>query len=65
MLVVLRDPLIRNRTRLANAIRGYAGEFGSTAAKGMARLAQLLERIRADEGVPAFTRTVCYLGERI
>jgi transposase len=28
MLVGLRDRLIRNRTQLANAIRGYAAEFG-------------------------------------
>jgi transposase len=28
MMVGLRDRLIRNRTRLSNAIRGYAAEFG-------------------------------------
>jgi transposase len=56
MLVGLRDRLIRNRTQLANAIRGYAAEFGLTAAKGMAHLAQLLERIQADEGAPALAR---------
>ena len=38
MLVGVRDRLIRNRTQLANAIRGYAAEFGFTAAKGMAHL---------------------------
>ena len=48
MLVGVRDRLIRNRTQLANAIRGYAGEFGLTAAKGMAHLDPLLERIQAD-----------------
>jgi transposase len=36
MLVGLRDRLIRNRTQLCNAIRGYAAEFGFTAAKGVA-----------------------------
>src|SRR5690348_14755191 len=56
MLVGVRDQLVRNRTQLANAIRGYAAEFGLTAAKGMAHLAQLLERIHADEGVPALAR---------
>src|SRR6202000_500094 len=35
MLVGLRDRLIRNRTQLANAIRGYAGEFGLTFAHRM------------------------------
>ena len=39
MLVGVRDRLIRNRTQLSNAIRGYAGEFGLTAAKGKAHLA--------------------------
>jgi transposase len=32
MLMGLRDRLIRNRTQLSNAIRGYAAEFGVTAA---------------------------------
>src|ERR1700720_1064059 len=49
MMVGLRDRLIRNRTRLSNAIRGYAAEFGLTAAKGKAHLVPLLERIQADE----------------
>jgi len=33
-MVALRDRLIRNRTQLSNAIRGYAAEFGFTAARG-------------------------------
>ena len=52
MLVGVRDRLIRNRTQLANAIRGYAAEFGLTAAKGMAHLVPLLERIQTDESLP-------------
>src|SRR6516165_7715417 len=56
MLVGVRDRLIRNRTQLANAIRGYAAEFGLTAAKGMAHLDPLLERIQADESLPALAR---------
>jgi transposase len=56
MLVGLRDRLVRNRTQLANAIRGYAAEFGVTAAKGMAHLASLLDRIQADENLPALAR---------
>ena len=50
MLVGLRD----RRTQLCNAIRGYAAEFGFTAAKGNVR--PLLERIQADEGVPDLAR---------
>jgi transposase len=56
MLVGVRDRLIRNRTQLANAIRGYAAEFGLTAAKGMAHLVPLLERIEGDESLPALAR---------
>ena len=56
MLVGLRDRLIRNCTQLSNAIRGYAAEFGHTAAKGKARLTPLLERIQVDESVPALAR---------
>jgi transposase len=56
MVVGVRDRLIRNRTQLSNAIRGHAAEFGLTAAKGMAHLAELLERIQADESLPALAR---------
>ena len=56
MLVGVRDRLIRNRTQLSNAIRGHAGEFGLTAAKGKAHLASLLERIHADESLPVLAR---------
>src|ERR1700737_4535226 len=56
MLVGIRDRLIRNRTQLSNAIRGYAGEFGLTAARGKAHLAPLLQRIPADESRPALAR---------
>jgi transposase len=56
MLVGVRDRLIRNRTQLANAIRGYAAEFGLTAARGMTHLDPLLERIQADETLPALAR---------
>ena len=56
MMVGLRDRLIRNRTQLSNAIRGYAAEFGICAAKGMAHLDLLLDRIQADESVPVLAR---------
>jgi len=56
MLVGVRDRLIRNRTQLSNSIRGFAAEFGFSAAKGMAHLIPLLERIREDEGVPPLAR---------
>jgi transposase len=56
MLVGLRDRLIRQRTQLANAIRGYAAVFGLVAAKGICRIELLLERTRADETLPALAR---------
>src|SRR4051795_9194649 len=56
MLVGVRDRLIRNRTQLANTIRGHAAEFGLTAAKGMAHLVPLLDRIQADESLPVLAR---------
>jgi transposase len=56
MLMGLRDRLIRNRTQLTNAIRGYAAEFGVTAATGQVHIAQLLERIATDETLPTLAR---------
>jgi transposase len=53
MLVSVRDRLIRNRTQLANSIRGHAAEFGLTAATGKAHVVPLLERIQADTSLPA------------
>ena len=41
---------------MANAIRGHTAEFGLTAANGMTHLFPLLERIQADEGLPASAR---------
>ena len=41
---------------LGETIRGYASEFGLTAAKGMAHLDPLLERIQADESLPDLAR---------
>jgi transposase len=39
---------------LINAMRGHAAEFGVVAAKGLAKISELLQRARAAEaGVPA------------
>ena len=56
MLVGVRDRLVHNRTQLANSIRGYAAEFGLTAAKGISHLNPLLQRIQADESLPSLAR---------
>lgn len=56
MLVGRRDGLIRERTRLSNAIRGYAAEFGLIAAKGLRHIEPLLARAQADATLPALAR---------
>lgn len=56
MLVGVRDLLIRDRAQLANAIRGYAAEFGISAARGLAHIPLLLERIQFDETVPELAK---------
>src|SRR4051794_36100064 len=58
MLAGLRDRLIRTRTQLANAIRGYAAAFGITGATGLAHVPALLARIAADKALPALAREV-------
>jgi transposase len=52
MLAGRRDGLIRRRTQLTNAIRGYAAEFGLIAAKGLGKIEPLLSRIAADKNLP-------------
>lgn len=58
MLIGMRDRLVRNRTQLANAIHGYAAEFGLSAAKGTSKVGSLLERIAAD-GAHQITHEGC------
>lgn len=52
MLVGVRDQLVARRTQLSNTIRGYAAEFGVTAAKGLDKIEPLLGRIAREPGVP-------------
>lgn len=56
MLAKLRDRLTRERTRLGNAIRGHAAEFGLIAPKGLAHIAPLLAEAAADARVPVLAR---------
>ena len=53
-----RDLLVKQRTMLINAIRGFAAEFGVTGAKGPHKMSALLQRLAADEGVPALAREI-------
>ena len=43
MLIGVRQRLLHNRTQLANAVRGFAMEFGIIIAKGMCRIEPLLD----------------------
>jgi transposase len=52
MLMGVRDQLVARRTQLSNMIRGYAAEFGVTAAKGLDKVEPLLGRIAREPGVP-------------
>jgi transposase len=52
MMIGLREQFVRRRTQLANAIRGYAAEFGYVAPKGLSHLPRLLEEVRADAMLP-------------
>ncbi|MER8949864.1 IS110 family transposase [Mesorhizobium sp. M0809] len=73
MLVGMRERAVVAQTQLANAIRGYAAEFGLMAAKGMSHIPLLLERIMIDESIPAAARELfaslaeefAQLGERL
>jgi transposase len=56
MLAGMRDQLVRRRTQLSNAIRGYAAEFGLVAARGLDKIEPLVARIAADETLPALAR---------
>ena len=57
MLVGMRERLIRRRTQLSNAIRGYAAEFGLVAAKGLDKIEPLLARIAAEARCRSWRRS--------
>jgi transposase len=56
MLFGVREQLVRRRTQLSNAIRGYAAEFGLVAAQGLARIEPLLARVAGDATVPVLAK---------
>ena len=56
MLAGIREQMIARRTQLSNAIRGYAAEFGVTAAKGLDKIEPLLAQIERDGSLPALAR---------
>jgi transposase len=56
MLAGVRDQLVRRRTQLTNAIRGYAAEYGLVTGKGLGKIEPLLARIRTDEVLPTLAK---------
>jgi transposase len=56
MLAGVRDQLIRARTQIANAIRGYAAEFGLIAPKGLAHIGRLLDRVETSAEIPPLAK---------
>jgi transposase len=56
MLTGVRTASIRARTQLANAIRGYAVEYGLIAPRGLVNVGKLLERVAANPGLPELAR---------
>jgi transposase len=60
-----RDLLVRQRTQLANAVRGHAAEFGIIAAKGIAQVEPLLDKINGADMPQAAKETLAQLGRCI
>jgi transposase len=56
MLTGIREQMVARRTQLSNTIRGYAAEFGITAARGLDKIEPLLAQIAQDESVPTMAR---------
>jgi transposase len=58
-----RELLVRQRTMLANALRGHLAEFGLIAAQGLHRVAELIAIVTdvKDERVPGMARQVLQL----
>ena len=61
----VRDLLIRQRTQLVNAMRGHAAEFGIIAARGIAQVGPLLEKIAGSEIPEAAKDALAQLGQCI
>jgi transposase len=64
MLAGTRDRLVRRRTQLSNAIRGYAAEFGMIAARGLDKIERLLACLAEDETLPVLARELFALHGR-
>src|ERR1700694_1245751 len=64
MLAGVREELIARGTQLSKPTRGYAAEFGITAAKGLDKVEPLLAQIAQDESLPALARELFAIQRR-
>jgi transposase len=54
-----RDLLVKQRTQIINALRGHLAEFGIVAARGPARVPQLVQAVEdPDEPIPELARPI-------
>ena len=66
MILKHREMLSGQRTAAINALRGHAAEFGIIAAKGVAQVTPLLDRLAGEPTLPAAARTMfARMGEHI
>lgn len=66
MILKHRELLVGQRTAAINALRGHAAEFGVIAAKGTAQVQALLDKLAADEAIPANARVLFVrMGEHV
>jgi len=56
MLMGVRNGLVKRRTQVCNAIRGYAAEFGLVSPKGVYRVEELLAKVEATPTMPKLAR---------
>jgi transposase len=65
MLLSVRALLVRQRTQVANALRGHAAEFGVVAAKGIGRIEALMAAVEAAEMPPPAKKALALLVARL
>lgn len=56
MTIGVRSGLMKRRTQVSNAIRGFAAEFGLVTPKGLVRIDELLARIKQSADLPEQAR---------
>lgn len=65
MLLSVRALLVRQRTQVANALRGHAAEFGVVAAKGIGRIEALMAAVDVAELPPLAKEALALLAARL